>query len=493
MENKEKLSIKNFFKDNIKIIMICAFAVIFINIIDIATIKFGIDSEHAAILGTGEMFKLSGRFGLYLLNMLFPAGSYQIISQVLGIFILIITGLIIIYNYNFNSIEKILFIILFVTYPSIAFMQYYYFQSFYIFFSVLLTVISYRLIENNNIEKIIGIIILTFSLSVFQGNIAVFLTIMMIDNILNYLLLRVSFNQSIKKIIKTTTFLVIAVLLYFAIQYVVIHYLWGTDDKYHTNMIAYTKENIIDVLGNVFTTIWRIMVSHSSNWEYSAYKYVTITLFISILAYIIYNRNIVKSFIIIVYTLLFILAVFSLEILIGTWIGSRVDIAVGLYGALIILILYHIIQHKFVKNIILLLGFLIILNHSYYIIKYQTASYLTYKQDVITASIILKDLYREYPDIYTKKYKIITYGKLESKSSSLFEGKENFGLSQFAFPFEEYRTDYIINFLKLSGLPKHIEVLKDSIETRNILEKMPVFPEQGYIKRINDIIIIKLR
>ena len=271
------------------------------------------------------------------------------------------------------------------------------------------------------------------------------------------------------------------------------HFIWNTNDEYHINMISYTSKNIIDVLGNVLTTIWRIMVGHSSNWEYSAYKYITIILFISLLYYIIYNKNLQKSLIIITYIILFILAIFSLEILIGTWIGSRVDIAVGFYGAIVILILYNLVNTKYMKNIISIIGILIIVNHSVYIIKYQTAYYLTYKQDVITASNILKDLYEECPEIYNKEYKLLTYGKIDNKTYDLLQGKENFGLSQFAFPFEEYRTDYILNFLKLVGLPRHITSSKSSDELKNISDNMPEYPNKGYIKKHDDIVIINLR
>lgn len=483
-----------FFKNNIKIIAICSIIVFIINIVDIVTIKYGIDSEHAAILGTKEMFKLSGRYGLYILNQLFPIGSYQVISQILGIIILVISSLMIINKYNFNNSEKILFTILFITYPSIAFMQYYYFQSFYIFFSIFLTVLSYKLLEMKYISsKCLGIIMLFFSLSVFQGNIAVFLAVMMINVILNYLLLNNSFKESIKEIIKTTVILITATIIYFIIQYIVIHFIWNTNDEYHINMIAYTSKNIIDVFGNVLTTIWRIMVSHSPNWEYSAYKYVTIMMFVSLLYYIIHNKNLQKSMIIITYTILFILAIFSLEILLGTWIGSRIDIAVGLYGAMVILVIYHLVNIKYIKNVIFISGILIILTHSVYIIKYQTAYYLTYKQDVITASIILKDLYEECPEIYNKEYKLLTYGKIDNKTYDLLQGKENFGLSQFAFPFEEYRTDYIINFLKLAGLPRHITSSKSSDELKIIADNMPEYPNKGYIKKHDDIVIINLR
>ena len=87
-----------FFKNNIKIIVICSVIVLIINIVDIVTIKFGIDSEHTAILGTHEMFKLSGRFGLYILNILFKNYNFGFV----GIDFIINDG-----HYILNEIEDL--------------------------------------------------------------------------------------------------------------------------------------------------------------------------------------------------------------------------------------------------------------------------------------------------------------------------------------------------------------------------------------------------
>lgn len=65
---------------NYSVIIIATTICILINAVDIFTIKYGIDSEHATVLGLEEMFKISGRIGLYILSIIFPMGSYQIIS-----------------------------------------------------------------------------------------------------------------------------------------------------------------------------------------------------------------------------------------------------------------------------------------------------------------------------------------------------------------------------------------------------------------------------
>lgn len=489
----EKINI--FFKNNSKIIVICSVIVLIINIVDIVTIKFGIDSEHTAILGTHEMFKLSGRFGLYILNILFPIGSYQIISQILGLLCLIITGLIIINNYNFNNIEKILFTLLFVTYPSAAYMQYYYFQSFYIFFSILLTVISYKLLDSPSIiYRIFSILILTFSISVFQANVAIFLSVMAIDLILQHLNLGGGLKNNLKKLCKTTTIAGLSTILYFIIQNIILKYLWYTNDEYHRSMIAYGRDDFIEILGNIFTIIWRIMVGHHSHWDFSAYKYITIIMLISLVYYIIKSKSLKKSITIILYLCLFLASVFSMIILMGTWIGSRIDLSVGFYGATIILILYNSVKNKNIKKLLLVFGIFVILYHGSFIVKYQTASYMIYTQDKNTAVIILNDLYKNFPEIYKTNYKIITYGKIDNNDLDLIQGDGVFDLSSpFAFPFKEYRPNYIVNFLKIMGLPSHINTASNNDVLEEIAHHMPHYPKNGYIGIYNDIIIINLQ
>ena len=189
-------------------------------------------------------------------------------------------------------------------------------------------------------------------------------------------------------------------------------------------MIAYGRDDFIEILGNIFTIIWRIMVGHHSHWDFSAYKYITIIMLISLVYYIIKSKSLKKSITIILYLCLFLASVFSMIILMGTWIGSRVDLSVGFYGATIILILYNSVKNKNIKKLLLVFGIFVILYHGSFIVKYQTAYYLTYKQDVITASNILKDLYEEYPEIYNKEYKLLTYGKIDNKTYDLLQGKK---------------------------------------------------------------------
>ena len=184
------------------IILITFFIGVAVNAVDVFTIKFGIDSEIYAILNSPKIYFDTQRYGSWLLYYLLPFARYHIISQLIGIFVLTMAALLTISRHNISNNAKLLFMLLFVTYPNFAFLQYFYFQSAYNFIGLLFTVIAYRLIEKNNIiAYIFAVILLLIGISSYQANAAVYLSVMMINITLDYINSKNILN-SIKLIIK---------------------------------------------------------------------------------------------------------------------------------------------------------------------------------------------------------------------------------------------------------------------------------------------------
>ncbi len=207
----------NFILENKNIILISFFVALVINAVDIFTIKFGIDSEAYAIADSSKMYNDIQRYGSWLLYYLIPFARYHIVSQIIGIFALTLAGLLTISRHNLPNSAKLLFMILFITYPNFAFLQYFYFQSAYNFIGLLLVVIAYRLIEKNNmLLYILAIVFLFIGISSYQSNIAVFLSVMMINIILDYIDNK-NIRISIINIIKPTIMLIISVFIYYII------------------------------------------------------------------------------------------------------------------------------------------------------------------------------------------------------------------------------------------------------------------------------------
>lgn len=129
------------------IILISFLTGIIVNAVDVFTIKFGIDSELYAIIDSPQIYYDTQRYGSWLLYYLIPFARYHIVSQIIGIFALTLAALLTVSRHNLSNGAKLLFVLLFITYPNFAFLQYFYFQSAYNFIGLLLVVIAYRLIE----------------------------------------------------------------------------------------------------------------------------------------------------------------------------------------------------------------------------------------------------------------------------------------------------------------------------------------------------------
>lgn len=457
---------------------------IIINAIDIFTIKFGIDSEVYAIIDSPQIYYDTQRYGSWLLYYLIPFARYHIVSQIIGIFTLTLAGLLTVSRHNLPNSAKLLFVLLFVTYPNFAFLQYFYFQSAYNFIGLLLVVIAYRLIEKNNILLYIPAVIFLFiGISSYQSNIAVFLSVMMINVILDYLDNK-NIRISIMHMIKPTIMLIISVLIY----YIIIIFAHKGLDGYHSDFIGY-KHGIIEGLGNAFTNIWRVLSSNGFQGSHTANIIITVLAIVYVLYFIINYKKYKENIKFIFLMLLWLLSIFSLNIVFGSALPIRAKLAVAFYPAFILLLVYYL-NNKF-KYIVMILAVFIICFHITYIVKYQTSYYILFKQDEITANNIINKIYSKYPEIYTGIYKINFVGVVNDiNKHPLINGKDVFSASFFSWDGgNSYR---ILSFLKLQGFPMDIQLGNITDDMMNNVKDMPAYPDNDCVQLINDTVIVKL-
>ena len=125
--NKISDNIYAFFVQYKNILFISFFVAVFVNAVDIFTIKFGIDAEYFVISETTG-YTSQQRYGSLILYYLFPFARYHILSQITGLIALILAALLTISRHNISNNSKLLFVLLFITYPNFAFIQYFYLQ-----------------------------------------------------------------------------------------------------------------------------------------------------------------------------------------------------------------------------------------------------------------------------------------------------------------------------------------------------------------------------
>lgn len=457
---------------------------IVVNAVDVFTIKFGIDSEVYAVLDSPKIYYDTQRYGSWLLYYLIPFARYHIISQIIGIFALTLAALLTVSRHNISNSAKLLFVLLFITYSNFAFLQYFYFQSAYNFIGLLLVVIAYRLIEKNNILLYIPAVLFLFTgISSYQANIAVFLSVMMINVILDYIENK-NIRISINHIIQSTVVLIISVLIYYA----VIIFTHKGLDSYHSDFIGY-KQGIIEGLGNAFTNIWRVLSSNGFQGSHTANIIITVIVIMYILYSIINYKKYKENIKFIFLMLLWLLSIFSLNIVFGSGLPIRAKLAAAFYPAFILMLVYYL--NNKLKYLAVILSVLIIGFHTACIVKYQMSYYISFKQDEVTANNIINKIYSKYPEINTGKYKINFTGVVNNLNKHpLINGKDVFSASFFSWDGgNSYR---MLSFLKLLGFPAEISLGNITDDMMKQIKKMPAYPDNECVQLINDVVIVKL-
>lgn len=465
------------------IVLISFFTGIAVNAVDIFTIKFGIDSEAYTIAAGPQLYYDTQRYGSWILYYILPFARYHIVSQIIGIFALTLAGLLTVSRHNLSNSAKLLFVLLFVTYPNFAFLQYFYFQSAYNFIGLLLVVIAYRLIEKNNILLYFAAVVLLFiGISSYQANIAVFLSVMMINVILDYINDK-NIKKSIKHIIKSTIILLIPIIIY----YITIVFTNKTLGAYHSDFIGY-RQGIIEGLGNTLTNIWRVLSSNGFQGSHTANIIITVIVIIYILHNIKNYKTYKENIKFIILMLFWLLSIFSINIAFGTTVPIRAELTFAFYPAFILMLIFYF--NNKLKYLVIILTVFIIGFHASNIVKYQMCYYLTFKQNEALAHDIISKIYNKYPEITSGKYKIRFTGMVSFGKHPLIKGREFFSWSFFGSGNDDnYRR---LDFLKLQGFPMNIQIGNMTDDMMKKVKDMPSYPDNDCVKLIDNTVIVKL-
>lgn len=490
-------NIYDFFIEYKAIILITLCTGIFVNAVDIFTVKFGIDSMHFALSGPKIYFDQQ-RYGSWILYYLLPFARYHVLSQIIGIFALTLASLLIVSRYNISNNEKLLFMLLFVTYPHFSYLQYFYFQSAYNFIGLLFMVLAYRLIEKNNLfAYILSIILLYIGITSYQANASVFLTVMMMYVILDYINDK-NIILALKKIMKCVLFLIFVLLIY----YITIKLFSDGLNSYHSKLANYDT-GVVEIIRSNLLFMLNSLISNHINAKihmyYTANVIVTIMLILFILSLLIKHYRTKYYLFLILLIIGFIFSLYSLTFATGGAINKafsgalapRSGFSLAFYPAFIFLLIKILYNNKKLKYFIALLTIFIIGYHSTNIIQRQTQYYMEYKQDEIIALSIIDKIYNKYPEVYNSKdrnkYKITFSGKIgnhKHKNHPLFKG---YHVTIFNHLYQS------INFLKLYGFPLDITysgAISDKIT--NEIKYMPSYPDKDCIKLFDNIIVVKL-
>ncbi len=476
------INIQEFFKKYRDVLIISFIAGILINSIDIFTFKFGVDSAYGPYT---EQFVMQ-RYGSLILHNLFPFLSYNIISQLTGVISLIFAALIIISRHNVSNTGKNLFIIIFISSTYFTYLQHFFFQSAYNFIGLLFAAAAFRLIENNKniFMYLLAVFLLFIGVSSYQSNVSVFLSVMMLNVILNFINDK-NIEKAFMLIIKSTLILLVSLIIYYIV------YKMGTVKirSYFTDQILWVidnadyKEIIIKITKFIFINIW-------------FYLYTAVTVL-----YAVFNFKKIKERLFFIFlSILFILAVYSLIILMGNINTERTRTPLAIFPAFIFLLLYIFKDNNILKSIAVIFALIIISVNTSSNIKLQNTAKLMYEQDKMTAAKILDIIYTKYPEIFKGEYKIAFYGSITPNKHYLKQSSGSLAYTSF-FCCGRLMPHRIYGFLRLMGFPEKIklnsiiinkDISRAPDDLKKLIESMPVYPSSNCAELYEDTVFIKL-
>lgn len=468
-------NLSNFFFKHRYVLLISFIVGVIINSVDIFTFKLGFDTD----MPPTQHFKHQ-RYGSFILYCLFPFLTHNIISQLVGIIALIFAALLMISKYNnISNTAKTLFIIMFISCSYFAQLQYFFFQSAYNFIGLLLVVTAFRLIENNKniILHLLAVFFLYIGITSYQSNFSVFLSVMMLIIILNFINDR-DIKKSILLLLKSVLILILILIIY----YISIKLISIKMSSYFTNQILWLRNNAdyFKILISIFN-----FIIYKNIWFY-IYSFI-------IIIYVIFKFNTKKEriFFILLSILLF-LAVYSLNILMGSLMPQRARIQLAILPAFTFLLIYIFNNNNIIKIFAIFLALFYISFNSNNTIKFNTSYKITYEQDKITASQLLNIIYIKYPDIIKGKYKLTFYGRFTTSKHLL----KPYNTSFFRSP------GRILSFMKIMGLPhtvKDSDLIRLNINLSNapddlkqLIKNMPSYPSPDCAQLYKDTVIVKL-
>ena len=175
----------------------------------------------------------------------------------------------------------------------------------------------------------------------------------------------------------------------------------------------------------------------------------------------------------------------------GNYNPPRLYVASGIVFAFIIVHLISIIK---LEKTHLIFSFIIILINIYFITMLFWSHSKVYNHDINIAKNIDLGIRIKYPEFNPNEDYVYFFGSIPYAEHEKFRlpDSEVFGGSFFVW--DGGSNDRIINFMKFSDVAHYrkIDNKETYLKIKDSIESMPTWPRIGYIKKVDNVIIVKL-
>lgn len=461
------------------------------------------------LFSKGNTFEL-GRWGLELIKYIFPNISMQFLYGSITLILIAISACILFEILDVkNRIYQILIGGVMITFPSVTSTLAYMFTASSYGVAILLAILAVYLISKENWKSnLIGVLSLTFSLSIYQGYITLFSTIYIIVLLKEFLNKEKSFKKVVLDILKFIEYFILSLVLYYVITNIVKIYFDISFSFYQgiDNLSEISLKSIFTGIIKCYETIYQIFIT---NWNGIAYNkllqfiYLIITILnIIVIINMLYKaKKIDNCRAILIFLLISVLPI-SMNLIFV--INSSVNMhTLMVYANLIIFILPLLLleeinnekMKKIIKNISTVSLFIVIFEYSILANECYTKLHLSYENTYAFFNTLSTRI--QSVEGFNENTKVVILGKF---SDDLITNNDEKFKDTLQIVGISSTYQLISSYDKLKFLEYYIGVdfeFANSDEIRKILkteefQEMNIYPYDNSIKMINNIIVVNL-
>ncbi|MDU4995316.1 MAG: glucosyltransferase domain-containing protein [Enterobacteriaceae bacterium] len=384
-----------------------------------------------------------------------------------------------------NIINSLVFSSLFVTFPQMAYQLQFSNQAETVGLALLFCSASLLIYSSGGIKNYAYFILINiFVISVYQSFVFLPVTLVTLLHLKMVSDGKNTINEWVKDSVTISILTTISVCFYFLISKQFKSYYHINDVSYFSNLIAWGKIGFFDAAIGVFKFI--IYQCYLVTWYgFNLYFLTAIAVAIILIKSVKFGIKYFITTAIISFSV--IISPFILNILIGSGTPARTLSQMPLVFAATMSIGMQCFKKEEAK---LFFALLISLSGCSYVNILFYSDYISENQTKIISESIIYDMNHSYPETTKSQTPVFFYGKLPLKNPWKPNGADEFGISFY----ERGYSDRVGNYIKNTGMADILQVSPTDINEnqKKQLVSMPVYPDKGYIKKVDDKVLVKL-
>ncbi|MEF9989232.1 MAG: glucosyltransferase domain-containing protein [Christensenellaceae bacterium] len=466
----------------------------------------GIDDELITL--ASDTFLTSGRWGSFIFSSFFNSLALLPIWRItIAVIVLCFAAVAwtsyysMVSNNTLSAASKTIFACLLISCPILSYIFVFLVASIESALCLLLAALSlmfaYKWIINK--EKLynlfISIICLSYGISFYEPCANFFITGALCGFFLHQVITKekTKTKDTIFMLLKALIILVLAIVLKYLLEYIIIAAQSVSHSSYVSNFIKWDFSSFFvsfPIFLSEFFQYLKILFSQT------IYFKVFILSSIAFLAFTIYMAIIKKKYWLILNAFLIVLSIFAFNFLTGyAYLQPRMFLVYAIYSAFVWMMIYHFVTPKALKSIALVIVVFLVFYNTKEMTQNFTIDYLKYQLDSKKAYSINEEIQKISDNAYSKPV-IFLGANGEYNNIGRLEIHDSIGKSIFNYNvYEPTPNSYRLSkFFACEGF-QYIYATPEQT-TQALAEKsladMPSWPKDGSIQEFNDYIIVKL-